>query len=133
MAFDYAPILADAQALVAEFGRPVVFVRLDRSPADAAKPWRSSTDPRAAVDATVAVNIVQVDPRTSDEELGFKAVADGAIDRDVRAYIAAPPAGGQALDTFDEVLDGVERFKIRSVGVLRPATTTLLYIVRCER
>lgn len=132
MAIDYVALLGTVRTLIAQNGRSVTFVRLDRSPADVNKPWRSSPDPRAVPDATVAVDVVQADP-TSLEELGFKAEADEAIDRDELTYIAAPPAGGQLLDTYDEVLDGTERFKITRMDVLKPAATVMLYIARCRR
>lgn len=129
---NYVALLGTVQQLIAQNGRQVTFVRLDRSPADASKPWRSSPDPRAALDASVVVDVVQADP-TSLEDLGFSSEEQESVDRDSRTYLCAPPVGGQLLDTFDEVLDGGERFKITKVDVLQPAATRMLYIARCSR
>lgn len=130
--FDYAALLTDVRALVQDFGRQVTLRKYDRTPADANKPWRGATDPRAtATEATVwAVSV----PPSGLNELGIEAVADEEALRRVTEILICEPGDDDPdnLDTYDEVVDG-SVLHIEYACKLKPASVTMLYFIGVKR
>ena len=131
--FDYVEIADTAYALIEEFGHPVTFRRLDKDPADANKPWRGATDPRAALDATVEGLAVYVEP-TSAEKLGISTRV-GDMNHSVDGVFIASLGSAATVELtkdWDEVVDGSRRWSIKGVETLRPDTLALLYFVKVD-
>lgn len=130
MAFDYSNILATAQRLVTDFGRAITAERFDQNSSDANQPWIGPTNSSASPDATETTTGVSVSPSGADK-LGIAVKDDDLMKRIESFYIVAHKS--QALETFNEIIDGSERYKIVHVEKLQPGSTVLLYFIGVER
>lgn len=117
MVFDYAPLAAEAAALIADMGRTVTVRKKSRTPADASEPWRAPTS--SPTEASVIAVVVPFEA----------AEVDGTLIRrtDKQAYVAANDASPHLLETFDELEDGGDVLKIHRASVINPGATRLLY------
>lgn len=130
MAFDYLPILATAQELVAEFGKSVVLRQLDVSAPDPSMPWRGPANPRATPLALLAVSAVFVEP-SSLQTLG---VNTALIDWLPRAQQVAIVSNPNDLTSFNELLDtDASAWRVVGVGSLNPGGVRLLHYVGVAR
>jgi len=130
--FDYTGLVADAQALIFEFGRSVSFIKFDTTPADAAQPWLGAAAPRTVPDATLAVNAVFVEP-DSTRALGLSHTDNDMVKRSEQIMILSPGASDD-LDTYQEVIDSDgTRWKVVGVQVLKPAEVVVLAFVGVMR
>lgn len=131
---DYIKLATTALRLVEGAGRDVTFRRLNRTTLDdAAKPWRGTATPRAAVAASVTASAVAIHPSEASL-LGIATEDSELIKRSDQILIVALGATStDDLSTFEEVLDGTTLWKIVRVDTLRPADTTLLYFVGVKR
>ena len=128
MSLNYTALADKAKVLIATYGRSVTFLRLDRTVADADKPWRGATDPIGdAVElATKAVFV----PPASATKLGLTTETGDLLKRSSSILIVALGATApEDLSTYDVGEDGSRRWKIEGVETLKPADTTLLYFV----
>lgn len=130
MAFDYGPIQAKAQELVAEFGKAVTLRRLDVTPPDPDMPWRGPTDPRATPAATLDVDAVFVEP-SSLQTLGVNVTL---LDWVKRAQQVAIVAHASDLSDYSELVDSDSSpWRIVGVSTLNPGGTRLLHYVGVTR
>jgi hypothetical protein len=127
MAIDYNAKAALVASKIQQYGREVTFLKLDKTVADATKPWRGATDPIGNAEE-LPVSIVSVDP-TSLSSLGNSRKLQEMI-KTSREIMMAPATG--ALEDFDMVQDGIDRFRITGVEKLKPGNVTLLYYVGVE-
>ncbi len=130
--FDYAPLVADAQALIAEFGRSVTFVAFDTTAADPAMPWNGPTDPRGTPSASLAASAVFVEP-ASASKLGLNTTDNDMVKRSEQIMMVAPGASAD-MSVYQEVVDSdSSRWKIEGISVLKPADTVVLAFVGVRR
>lgn len=137
---DFTTLANTAQRLIANTpGRTVTFKRLDRNPADAQRPWRGATDPRANPDATssqVAV-FVPASVASASGLLGRRSESDQLIARTDQVALVAPGAAStEDLATFDAVDDqDASEWKITFVETLAPSDINIrvLYVVGLRR
>lgn len=59
---NYIELATKAQDIITRFGRAITLEKIDRTPADAAKPWRGPTDPEASPTATLSLDGVFIEP-----------------------------------------------------------------------
>ena len=128
MAFDYSGVYALATELIAEFGRSMTIIRLDRTSADVSKPWRGPDTPRLTPDASQVITGVMVEPGNDLGQLGDQIDIPELVSRSSRILIvAAGSAPGVDLETYDEILDGGKYYKANIIHVLQPGDTKLMY------
>lgn len=133
MAFDYGPLATIASNLVTEFGRPVVLMKFDTTPADPLKPHEGPADPRGSGATTVTINAVFVEPLAADK-LGISSSNSDLVQRSEQIMIIGPGTSlTEDLATFDEVIDGGQTWKIVATEKLQPATVVLAYFVGVAR
>lgn len=121
---NFVKLAATAQRLIDKNGRTATIVKQGSTPVDATKPWRGQDTTHLA---QVTGKAVFVEPS--------KRVAN--VDQTKRAeqvaYFAANGDAGQALETFDLIVDGSVIWKILRAELLRPADKKLLYIFEVSR
>ncbi len=135
MAVNYTKLADTALRLVQDSGRDMTFRRLNRTPADVAKPWRGATAPRATagLDTSVTAKAVVVPPGQSST-LGFLAEDSELVKRSEQILLVALGSTSTVdLSTYDEVLDGATLWKIDLVQILKPGGTVLLFAVGVKR
>lgn len=133
---DYTSLAATAERLIADAGRSVTFVRMERTAVDPAKPWRSAATPAndsaasvtGAAESRIEATAVMVQP-SSASKLGLSTdkMDDGA--RAEKIFIVARNAVDVDLATYDTVVDGGTVWRIEFVEELKPGATSLLYFV----
>ncbi len=135
---DFVKLAATAKKLVEENGRLVTLFRKSRTPAVAGEPWRGP-DP-ATPDPTGGIGPVLVAfvPATgggfgkllfdSDETLRVKIDQVGLLASD-SVLALTPPRTLEQVEEADTLRDGSKVYKIRSVGHLKPADTSLLLVL----
>ncbi len=131
MAIDQSKFADLASRLIGENGRSVTFVKFSRTPESAGEPWKGP-DPTANTEVTLTA--VFVEPG-SIEDLGFTATDEAGtlVRAGVKfALVSAKDAAANELETFDEVHDGAQVWKIMEVGKLQPGTVEILYQVQLE-
>lgn len=117
---DYVKQAATAKRLIEANGRTVTLVRKNRTPADAAKPWRAPASP---VDSTVASPIGVIYPMEEKDENG--TVFRTGKSQLLLAHDSLSPT--QNLDDIDHVLDGTTKYKVLEANVIKPGTVTVVY------
>lgn len=122
---DYLKLAALAKTMIDGAGRPVTFVKLNRTPTDPAKPWRGNVDPRGAPAATLTANAVFVEP-SSATKLGMSTTTSDLLKKSKAILLVATDT---ELEGYEEVIDGTSRKRILAVEKLKPGSTTLLYFV----
>ncbi len=133
MAIDYSVMSALAQTLIAANGRAVTFVKQDRTPADAAVPWRGAAAPTATPGATELAGSAVFVPPSSVASLGMSTKASDLVKRsEAIMMVGLGPTATADLSDYDEVVDGASRWRIVGVEKLAPGSTTLLYYVGVE-
>lgn len=117
---DYVSLAATALRLIDTNGRDVTLTKKDRTPANAAQPWRGP----GVADTTVVVKAV-VFPFDAED-------IDGELVRreDKRAFVSASAAGVNEVEDFDFLTDGSDIFKIQRVRVIAPGDTRVLYDIQ---
>lgn len=121
--FAYAPLAAKALELVESFGRDVTLRQLNVTPPDADLEWRGPADPRAVPLATETVRAVFVDP-SSARSLGLDATVTDWVARSQQFAITAAV---DDAESFGEILDGTETFRVLGISTLKPGPTVLLH------
>jgi hypothetical protein len=133
---DYVGLAATAERLIADAGRTITFVRMERNPVDSAKPWRSASTP--ANDSTSSITgkaenrldavAVMVEP-SSATKLGLSSMKAEEATRSEKIFIVARNAVDVDLDTYDTIVDSAVVWRIQFVEELKPGETSLLYFV----
>lgn len=115
---NYASLAATAQRLIEANGRDVTLVKLSEVPADAAKPWRGTTDAPTEVTAKAVMR-------------GYtKEEVDGDLIRrgDQEAIIAELSVPGQEIEEFELLRDDEDQeWRIMNVEKVRPGPLTLVF------
>lgn len=127
---DFVRLLATAQRLITANGRSVTFIRHDQTDPDAAKPWEAPVDPRATPDATLVVDVVQVNLADATK-LGMTTEQSDLFTKSEKILIVA--AGATDLLQFQEVLDDSTYWKITTIETLQPGSTIVLSFVGIRR
>lgn len=130
---DYTALATTANILLADFGRSVKLVKMNRTAGTPSQPWLGPTDPRANVVAQLTLIAVFVEP-SSLEQLGISTKDSDLVKRSTKIMIIAPGSAlTHDLATFDEVEDGAMRWRITAIETLKPGATTLLYFIGVAR
>lgn len=129
---DYAKLAATALRLINNAGRTMEIHKLDTTPADNARPWRSNEAPRATAEVvTVKGVFVHLD---SLIDLGMHRKPDkGDTRRDTELIMVAAKGIAADLMTFDEVDDGGKRLKIERVQLLKTGDVPLIFAFEVKR
>lgn len=127
---------ATAKRLVEANGRSVSLVKHNRTPDSSSAPWRGS--------ATTPASGTGGDPGTS--VLACFVSDAGGLGREVRdldgqlvtefdqtCLVAATSAPGIDLEAYDRVLDGGVSWKIVGRAQLKPASTSVLWVLALKR
>lgn len=133
---NYTNIAATAKRLVEDAGRSVTFVKQERNPTDANKPWRSVATPSNADSASltgvaesrVSGIAVMVDP-SSARNLGIMIDQSDEARRAEKVFIVASSSVNVDLAEYDQVVDGTTVWGIVQVSELKPANVSLLFYV----
>jgi hypothetical protein len=131
--FNETTIANLAKSLIEQSGRNVTFVKLSSSVDDSAKPWRGATTARSAPSASTDAYATFVPP-SGAAELGLSTQDVEWVKRSEQICLVALGADSTVdLATYDELLDGSQRWKITGIETLKPANTILLYFVGVKR
>lgn len=135
---DFVSLAAVAQRLIEENGRNVTLFKKDRTPANAAEPWRgpdlTAPDPAAGIGP---VTVAFVPPTgggfgkllfDSDETLRVKIDQVGLLATD-SVLDLVPPRTAAEVEQSDTLRDGTRVYKIVSVGHLQPGDTSLMFVL----
>jgi len=129
---DYAVLADTANRLITANGRSVTLSILDKTPADAAKPWRGPADPRSS-ETTKAVTAAFVPP-SGLASLGFAARDDELVKRADEVALASLGSGDTTdLTLYNELVEGSDRWRISQVMRLKPGAATVLYAMVLNR
>ena len=134
---DFEKLAATAKRLVEASGRLVTLYRQDRTPAVAGKPWRGPdavpTPPDGLVLGPIRVAFVPASGSgfgkllfDSEGTLAVKIDQVGLMATDSVVALSATEADVEKMDTL---LDGTHVLKIVTVGHLKPADTSLLFLL----
>lgn len=133
---DYVSLQATAKTLVEDAGRTVTFVRFDRTPTDATKPWRGTETPANddALSVTgkalsrIQAKAVMVDP-ASARNLGVYSDKENENTRAEKVFIVATTSVNADLSTYDAIEDNGVVWRICYTSELKPGDTSLLFYV----
>ncbi len=130
---DMARMADVAQRLLRDNGRLVTFIKLDRTPADAAKPWNGPSDPRATPADTADMWAAPLHPE-SLVNLGFTGRNQDLVKEAEMLFIVGPGSTStKDISGWDEVLDEGVRYGVILTEKLRPATVNVLFFVWAKR
>lgn len=130
---DYAALADTAKTLVDRYGRQVVFERYNQSLQDNSKPWKGPTSARTSPDAQETLSGVFIHP-SSLVKMGLATEDSEILKRSSQVCLVGPGSTfTENLRTFNEVVDGQERWKIVAVETLKPGDIELLHIVGLQR
>jgi hypothetical protein len=130
--FDYAAVLAEARALIEEFGRPATFEKYSETPVVSDKPWRGSGVNTPTVQFTAAdVPSVFVPP--SGTGFGRDVVTETMLASVQQVALVTPVDGTFDLETANSVLDGAMRWAVEWVYTLKPGPLVVLYAFGLKR
>jgi hypothetical protein len=130
MAYDYTDDVAFALEMVAEYGRPVSFVKVSGTPGDATKPLHGPT-----VEPEILPGIMAafVEP-SSVIRLGQSTEQKPGLWKNTTQIALVAPVEGQDLATFTTITDSDGTgWKIEHVEALKPGLVTVLYYVGVKR
>jgi len=125
---DYAELASIAETLIEANGRTVTVNKLGITPSDVNKPWRGQSAPAQTTVSGAAVFVTM-----SDAEFGMLVQNDGVIRGEQVALFAANNDGSNALEDFDQIVDGSVAWRILRTQLLRPGSTRLLYMFEVAR
>ena len=124
---DFVRLAATAERLINANGRTISVIKLEKTAADPAKPWRGPADSRDPAQTTVTGRGSFV-PIASAASLGIDvAQVDNLKEEAQVCLFPANSDGGNSLERFDEILDRGARWQIVLTSVLQPADTRLMY------
>jgi|CXWL01.1.fsa_nt_gi hypothetical protein len=133
LAEDYPELRDMAVELINEAGRDVTIERMAKTPADAAKPWRATTEALLYGAGSTAWTCKGVFIElASAQKLGIMTITQNMTKRSSRCLLVAAGAGCPDLTLFEEVVDGVVHNRILSVQALKPGLVPLLYFLEVD-
>lgn len=135
---NFTKLAETAQRLVEENGRSVTLFRKSRTPANASEPWRgpdlTTPDPAAGIGPVLVCFVpasgggfgkvlFDEDPtiRVKIDQVGL--LAANSIEE------LTPPFTAADVEQCDTLRDGAQVYKIKSVGHLKPATKSMLFVL----
>lgn len=132
---DYTKLAATAKRLIEANGRTVTLSKLNRDPADAAKPWRGPTTPPDEDEGGLSFDVLAAFVPASGSGMGkmlFDSEESLAKRADQVALVATnsvTAAGFTAadLEECDVVTDGSTVWKIVQIAHLQPSITSLIF------
>lgn len=124
---DYASILIDATAAIADTGRSVTLIRLSSVATDPAKPWNGPASPTVAESYSLMATFVPAWGYT----FGTYGVTEEMLKR--VNEIAMIASDGTSLERFSAIEDNGERYAIEWYQRLSPGDTALLYLFGIKR
>jgi hypothetical protein len=128
---NYPRLSATALRLITAAGKPAVFNKYSKTPADPDKPWRGPATPTVA--ETQTEQVVEVGPDQTSLDYGMNIKKEDIPDCVENTWIVARTDGNPPLEDYDTlVCEGVTH-KIEMLIRLRPGATTLLYVVGTSR
>lgn len=131
---DYVKLQALALKLVTANGKTINVKKFGTTAADPSKPWRGPADNRNPYAAETDVQAVELGvSKIRIESMGL-AINKKDIPDNVFSYwlIAVAPTTPD-LQGYNELWDGTVSFKIELITRLKPAATTLLWVVGVSR
>lgn len=130
MAYDYSDDVVFANEMIAEFGRPVTFIKHSGTPGDATKPLHGpSADPLEVPGIYAAF----LEP-SSVVRLGQGTDQRPGLWKDSTRIMLVAPDGTNDFSTFHAIEDSDgSGWKIEHVEVLQPGATIVLYYVGVKR
>lgn len=131
---DYARAQATARRLIRGSGRPVDFVKLKTTLADASKPLDgpaadTAEDPENRLAGVYATFV----PLASNVMLGVTSAMVELIKTSEQMALVEVPEGGQDIRDYHVIVDGNVRYKVDRIEALRPGDTMLMYYVGVTR
>ena len=134
---NFTNLAATAKRLVEANGRSVTLLKENRDPDNASEPWRGTgTAPVALQGGDTQTGIVAFVPASGS---GFGRLASDSggglqVQLDQVGLLAATSVPGIDVEAFDRLLDADgTHWKIVTRGKLRPATTTVLWVLGLKR
>ncbi len=127
MAKNYIKVAETALRLIKEAGREITFLKFDDTPDLTAKPWAKNIDLRtgpASVQTTLFATSVHP---TDINVLGIRIRDDDLMKQLREILIIAPGTFQGDLKEYQELTDGIRRFRIAFMEQLRPANVTVLW------
>lgn len=129
MTYDYASDVAFAQEMVAEYGRPVMFLKDDPGAVDAADPLGEPSGDPIEVDNVRAVVVYP----SGLVNLGLSVNSRELMKESEQIAIVAPD-GVNDFSTFTQMIDtDGSVWAIGKTEVFKPGDTTLLYYIGVNR
>lgn len=115
--YNYGPISAKAQELVAKFGKDIQLIKLAAPAADALKPWEGGNS-----EVLVTYQALMVDPG----KLGLNVEVLDFLKQSRQVAVIATT---DDLTVYHKMLEGAQRWKITGMQALKPAGTSILWYV----
>ena len=122
----YDEMIAVAQELIEEFGRPVTLQKLGKATTGSPTPWTGPGSPTVIESLPVAACFVP----PSGLDLGKLGITDDMLKRVSQVALVSPIQ--ENLERMDTLLDNVV-YKVEWVQVLKPADQTVLYAFGVKR
>lgn len=137
---DFARAAATAKRLVEANGRTVDLFKVNRTPDNPAEPWRGVSGAPTVPEGGVIASVIMAFVPASGSGFG-KLVTDAggslgvAFEQVGLLATDSLPAGVTPSDVeqADSVRDGVDLWKIVTRGHLRPAATSVLFVLGLKR
>ncbi len=127
MAKDYIKIAATALRLIKDAGREITFLKFDDTPDDVTKPWAKNADLRTGP-ASVSTKLFAVSIHPTDINVLGIRIRDNDLMKQLREILIIAPGTFQGdLKEYQELDDGIRRFRITFMEQLKPANVTVLW------
>lgn len=123
--FDYTELVADADEIIAEFGRQVTFIKTTSVPRDSSRPWRG---PSVSNDTVLNDRWAAVVPYTSDDD---KDAVRAGVKMVIVSASQFPDDDGELFDKMTDS-DG-STWDLHNAQVINPGSVRVLYIFRTEQ
>lgn len=117
------------RTMIAQYGRSVVFQKLDRSAADPARPWLGA----GAQQVTTSLSASAVFVPASGESLSGMTVDEELLKRVERVLLVAYPITGEDLENYDQVVDRSKTYTIDWTKPLEPGDQKYLWAMGLKR
>jgi hypothetical protein len=119
---DYAGILEDVIALIADTGRSTTFQTLSGVPVDSTKPWKGAGAPTVLSSLTTIATFVP----PAGVDFGKSLISEEMLSRVEQVCLVAPSAS-YAIGGSHAVLDGSVRWRVAWAQELKPGDVSMLF------
>jgi len=123
--FNYADMVATADSLIEEFGRPVSFFKTSVTPNDSAKPWRTE---QTSTDEQIDGIMASIVPYMSEDDKDSVRYGTKMV------IVSASQFPDDDAEDFDGLIeaDGA-RWHLHDCEIVNPGGTRVLYIFKAEQ